>query len=148
MKRITAGVILVLISVLWYAAAQSMEKQLAPAEGGASVSTTLKGKTVRNLQGDDLGTVTEVVKGPGGRVAFAIVDFRASDSARKIIAIPISALSCNEQNCVINASRATMVATPYFTSKSDLAQTPTAADIYLNFGVQPYWTEQRPPRHR
>ncbi len=146
MKKITAGMIVVLILVLWHTAAQSMDKQLELVKGGASVFKTLKGKTVKNLQGDDLGTIAEVVKGPGGRVAFAMVNFRASDSARKIIAVPISALSCDKQDCVINASRATMRATPYFTSKIDLSQRATAADIYLNFGVQPYWSEEGHPK--
>jgi hypothetical protein len=75
-----------------------------------------------------------------------MVNFRASDSVRKIIAVPIGALSCHEEDCVINASRATMRATPYFTSKDDLSQSPTAADIYLNFGIQPYWSEEGLPK--
>ncbi len=134
--------IFMVILVFWYAEAQSMEDRFKPVGEGASVFTTLKGKTVKNLQGDDLGTITEFMKGPGGRVAFAMINFTANDSTQKIIAVPISALLCDEQNCVINASRATMRATPYFTSRDDLSQRATAADIYLNFGVQPYWSEE------
>lgn len=140
MNKIVTAMTLMVMLVFWYAEAQSIEDRFKPIREGASVFTTLKGKTVKNIQGDDLGIITEVVKGPGGRVAFAMVNFSASDSARKIIAVPIGALSCNEQNCVINASRETMRATPYFVSKDDLAKTARAADIYLNFGVQPYWS--------
>ncbi len=142
MNKIMTAMMLMVVLAFWYTGTQSMENHFKPVGERASVFKILKGKTVKNIQGDDLGTITEVVKGPGGRDAFAMVNFRASDSARKIIAIPIGAFSCNEQNCVINASRATLRATPYFTSKDDLSQKATAADIYLNFGVQPYWSEE------
>ena len=142
MKKITAGAILVFIVILVYEAAKSMEDHLTPVSEGTFNVSTLVGKTVKNFQGDDLGTISEFVEGPEGRIAFAMLNYRATDNARKIIAVPIGALFCSEQNCVINASRETVRATPTFVSKDDLARTRMAVDIYLNFGVQPYWGEE------
>ena len=122
-----------------YTAAKSMEDHLTPVSEGISDFNTLIGKTVKNFQGDDLGIISEFVKGPEGRLAFAMLNYRGTDNARKIIAVPISALFCSEQNCVLNASRETVRTTPTFVSKDDLAQTRTAVDIYLSFGVRPYW---------
>ena len=142
MKKMTAGAMLVLTVIFVYTVAKSMEDHLTPVSEGTSNVSTLVGKTVKNFQGDDLGTISEFVKGPEGRIAFAMLNYRAADNARKIIAVPIGALFCSEQNCVINASRETVRTTPTFVSKDDLAQTRTAVDIYLNFGVQPYWSEE------
>jgi hypothetical protein len=140
MEKIIAAAVLVFMFTFGYTAVKSMEDYLTPVSEGISDVSTLIGKTVKNFQGDDLGTISEFVKGPEGRIAFAMLNYRATDNGRKIIAVPISALSCSEQNCVLNASRETVRTTPTFVSKDDLAQTRTAVDIYLNFGVQPYWS--------
>ncbi len=142
MKKVMAGMILVFVLFFVYATAKSMEDHLTPVSKGRSDVSMLIGKTVKNFQGDDLGTISEFVKGPEGRIAFAMLNYRVSDNAQKIIAVPIDALFCNEQTCVVNASREAVRTTPAFVSKNDLAQTITATDIYLNFGVQPYWDEE------
>jgi len=142
MKKMTAGMTLVLTIIFVYSVAKSMEDHLTPVSEGTSNVSTLVGKTVKNFQGDDLGTISEFVKGPEGRIAFAMLSYRATDNARKIIAVPIGALSCGEQNCVLNASRETVGTTPPFVSMDDLAKTRTAVNIYLYFGIQPYWTEE------
>jgi len=142
MKKVVAATIFVFFLGFGLAAAQTLKEHPKRVGEGASNFSMLIGKTVKNIQGDDLGTITEFVKGPKGRIAFAILNFRATDNARKIIAIPIGALSCSEQSCVLNASRESVRATPYFVSKDELAHGATAADIYLSFGVQPYWSEE------
>ena len=137
-----AAVVLVFMFTFGYEAAKSMEDHMTPLSGGTSDVSNLIGKTVKNFQGDDLGIISEFVKGPQGRIAFAILNFRVTDNTRKIIAVPIGALSCGKQNCVLNASRETVGTTPPFVSMDDLAKTRTAVNIYLYFGVQPYWTEE------
>ncbi len=140
MKKIMAAAVLVFMFTLAYAAAKSTEDLMRPVSEGTSDVSKLRGVTVKNFQGDDLGTISEFVKGPGGRIAFDMLNYRVTGNAQKIIAVPIGALSCGEQNCALNASRETVGTTPPFVSKDDLAQTRTAVNIYLYFGVQPYWT--------
>jgi PRC-barrel domain protein len=142
MKKIMVTIVLVFMFAFGYEAAKSMADHMTPLSGGTSDVSNLTGKTVKNFQGDDLGTISEFVKGPEGRIAFAILSYRVTDNTRKMIAVPIGALSCGEQYCVLNASRETVGTTPPFVSMDDLAKTRTAVNIYLYFGVQPYWTEE------
>lgn len=125
-----------------YEAGWSLEDHMIPLSGGTTDIRNLIGKTVKNFQGDDLGTIREFVKGPEGRIAFAILSYGVTENTRKIIAVPIGALSCGQQYCVLNASRETVGTTPPFVSMDDLAVTRTAVNIYLYFGVQPYWNEK------
>ncbi len=143
MKKIVAAIALVFMFAFGYEVANSMADHLTPLSGRTTSDVSnLTGKTVRNFQGDDLGTISEFVKGPEGRIAFAILSYRVTDNTRKMIAVPIGALSCGEQYCVVNASRETVGTTPPFVSMVDLAKTRTAVNIYLYFGVQPYWNEE------
>ena len=142
MKKIMAALALIFMLSFVYEAGWSLENHMMPLSGGTTDITKLTGKTVKNFQGDDLGTIREFVKGPEGRIAFAILSYRVTENTRKIIALPISALSCGQQYCVLNASRETVDTTPPFVSMDDLAATRTAGNIYLYFGVQPYWTEK------
>ena len=142
MEKIMAAIMLVLMFASGYAADKSVDDHLTLLMGGTSGVSNLVGKTVRNFQGDDLGTISEFVKGPEGHTAFAMLNYGVTDNTRKIIAVPIGALSCGKQSCVLNASRETVGTTPPFVSMDDLAKTRTAANIYFYFGVQPYWTEQ------
>ena len=145
MKKIMAGMVLVLMFTFGYGTAKSMEDHITLVSLEASDASKLTGMTVKNFQGDDLGTISEFVKGPDGRIAFAMLNYRVTDNARKMIAVPIGALSCSRENCVLNASKETVRTTPTFVSKEDLAQTRTAVNIYLYFGVQPYWTDAGTP---
>jgi len=148
MKKIITAMVLVFMFTFGYAAAKSTENHMMPVSEGTSDVSKLVGKTVKNFQGDDLGTISEFVKGPEGHIAFAMLSYRVTDNARKIIAVPIGALSCGNENCVLNASRETVGTTPPFVSKHDLVQTRRAANIYFYFGVQPYWTEEGTPSEK
>ncbi|HVP77756.1 MAG TPA: hypothetical protein VMV04_07650 [Thermodesulfobacteriota bacterium] len=142
MKKIMAAMALIFMVSFVYEAGWSLEDHMIPLSGRTTDISNLTGKTVKNFQGDDLGTIRELVKGPEGRTAFAILSYRVTENTRKIIAVPIGALSCGQQYCVLNASRETVGTTPPFVSTDDLAATRTAVNIYLYFGVQPYWTEK------
>jgi len=142
MKKIMAAMALIFMVSFVYEAGWSLEDHMIPLSGRTTDISNLTGKTVKNFQGDDLGTIRELVKGPEGRTAFAILSYRVTENTRKIIAVPIGALSCGQQYCVLNASRETVGTTPPFVSTDDLAATRTAVNIYLYFGVQPYWNEK------
>lgn len=142
MKKIMAALVLVFMLVVGYAVASPMEDRTSPVNERTSDISKLIGKTVKNFQGDQLGTIVELGKGPEGRIAFAMLNCRTTDNVRKIVAIPVGALSCNKEECILNASRETVDTTPPFFSRGDLAQTRRAVNIYLYFGIQPYWSEE------
>ncbi len=145
MKKIMVAIVLISMSLFGYSIVSSRADDMTAGSGVRSDFTKLIGKTVKNYQGDILGTIREFAKGPEGEIAFAMLDYWASDTTRKIVAIPIGALSCGEQACMLNASRETVGTTPIYFSKDDLKDTRTASDIYLYFGLQPFWTEEETP---
>jgi sporulation protein YlmC with PRC-barrel domain len=100
----------------------------------------LIGMSVKNPQGEDVGRIINIVTGPEGRVAFAVLGYWISADTQKRVAVPFGALSCEEQDCVLNATKDTFDAAPIFVSEDDLAERKLAEDIYRYFGVQPYWT--------
>jgi hypothetical protein len=105
-------------------------------------TSTLLGAMVKNPQGEDLGNIADVVTGPEGQVAFAVIALWISDDTQKRVAVPFSTLFCEEQNCILNASKETLDSAPTFVSEDDLIEPKLAEDIYRYFGVQPYWTEE------
>ena len=139
MRRIMIATALVLVLVFGYAVAKSMAHEMMSKSGETS---ELLGTTVKNPQGKDLRIIADVVTGPEGRVAFAVINYWISDDTQKRIAVPFGALSCEGQNCVLNASRDTLDSAPAFVSEDDLAERKLAEDIYRYFGLQPYWTEE------
>ncbi len=143
MIKIVAVMMLIFLFLFGYAVARSVADDIISGSGGRSDVSKLIGKTVRNFQGDVLGTIRKLVKGPEGRIAFAMLNYQESNTTQKTIAIPIGALSHSEQVCVLNASRETVRTTPIFFSEDDLTDTRTAADIYLYYGQHLYWTEER-----
>lgn len=71
MKKIIAATALAFMFAFGYTG-KSMEDHLTRVSEGVSNFSTLIGKTVKNFQGDDLGTISEFVKGPEGTpVSFA-----------------------------------------------------------------------------
>ncbi len=139
MRKITLAIVLVSSLIVGYAVASSMAYGMTSKSGKTS---ELFGASIKTPQGDDLGTITDVVTGPEGRVAFAVLTYWISDDTQKRVAVPFSALSCEGQNCVLNASKDTLDSAPTFVSEDDLVEPRLAEDIYRYFGVQPYWTEE------
>jgi len=142
MRKIMIATALVLALIFGYAAARSMAHEMTSKGREPSEVSKLSGAMVKNPQGEDLGTITDVVTGPEGRVAFAVLSYWISDDTQERIAVPIGALSCEEQNCVLNASKDTLDSAPTFVSEDDLVERKLAEDIYRYFGLQPYWTEK------
>jgi hypothetical protein len=56
-------------------------------------------------------------------------------SLKRGVALPFSVLSCDEQNCVLNASREKFDSAPTFVSEDDLAEPRLAENIYRYFGL-------------
>ncbi len=101
----------------------------------------LAGATVEDSRRDYLGEIVEVLTGPEGHVAFAVLRYWISDDTQARVAVPVEALSCEGQACVLQASREMLESAPPLISKDDLNDPKMAENIYRYFGVQPYWTE-------
>jgi hypothetical protein len=142
MRKIIIVTALVLALIFGYAVAKSMAHEQMSKSAERDEVSRLLGTSIKNPQGEDLGTIADVVIGPEGRVAFAVISYWISDDTQKRIAVPIGALSCEEQNCLLNASKDTLDSAPALVLENDLAERKLAEDIYRYFGIQPYWTDE------
>ena len=142
MKKITLAIVLVSMLIFGYAVAKSMALGIMSKSGETPEVSQLLGKLVKNSQGEDLGTITNVVTGPEGGVAFVVLRYWISNDTQKRVAVPFGGLSCKKQNCVLNTSKEALNSAPVFVFEEDLAEPKLAEEIYRYFGVQPYWTEE------
>jgi hypothetical protein len=142
MGRSTLAVILILALIFGYAVPNVTASGMMEKSGKKSEVSEQLGKGVENRKGEDLGTITDLVAGPEGHIAFAVVSYWISADTQMRVAVPFSALSCEQQKCILNASRETFDSAPTFVLEGDLAEQKLAEDIYRYFGIQPYWTEE------
>jgi hypothetical protein len=142
MRKIIVAGTLALVVIFGYAVTESIPYEMMSKIGETSEPRELIGATIKDSQGEDLGAIIEVVIGPEGRIAFAVLSYWISDDTQKRIAVPLGSLSCEEKDCVLNASKETLDSAPTFVSEYDLAERKLAEDIYRYFGLQPYWTEE------
>jgi len=100
----------------------------------------IKGTHVKNMQGEDLGTLDDFVIGTDGRVGFAILSH-----ADKLVAVPFDAITYNqsEKRFSLNMSKERIESAPAFDKSTDLSRSAWADDIHRYYGVQPYWGEER-----
>ena len=142
MKRVIFAVALVLALIFGFTVAKSIAGGMMSKSGEACEVSKLIGATIKDPQGEDLGVITDVLAGPERRVAFAVVSYWISDDTQKRVAVPIGALSCEEQNCILNGSKDTLDSAPTFFPEDDLVEPKMAGDIYRYFAIPPYWTEE------
>ncbi|MDD3828863.1 MAG: PRC-barrel domain containing protein [Anaerolineaceae bacterium] len=110
-------------------------------------ATTLIGDRVRNMSGEDLGKLEEIMLDmDGGRVAYAVLSFGGVlGMGNKLFAVPWDALTVDTENkeLVLNIDRETLENAPGF-DKDNWPGTETGSqwlvDVYDYYGYEPYWT--------
>lgn len=105
MRKIMIAAALGLVFIFGVSLAKSTGDEMM---SGSGEKSELLGTSVKNALGENLGIITDVVIGPEGRVSFAILTYWISDDTQKRVAVPFGALSCEEQNCVLNANKDTL----------------------------------------
>ena len=103
------------------------------------------GKEVKNTEGEHLGTIKDFVLDSEGRISFAIVSHGGFlGFGEKKVAIPYSALTCDEGNqyytCAVSKDR--FANAPTIEDEAKLHDRSFAEEVYRYFGQQPYWTEE------
>jgi len=100
----------------------------------------IKGSQVKNMQGEDLGTLDDFVIDTDGRVGFAILSH-----ADKLVAVPFDAITYDqsEKRLSLNMSKERIESAPAFDKTTDLSRPAWTDEIYRYYGVQPYWGEER-----
>ncbi len=106
--------------------------------------TKMLGGEVQSQGGRMGGRIDDLVIGyPDGRVAFVVLD--RVPGRETMVAVPFTELSMNGNAYVLNLQEEHLARAPAFLV-SDLNNERKAEEIYLYFGVTPYWTETAAPR--
>lgn len=112
----------------WYARATVWQK-----------CSDLCGKDIRNLNNEDLGTVSECIVDPdGGRLIYGILSYSG-----KLIAVPWAALQIRDDAkfFTLDVTKEQLKNAPGFTKDTypDLLDSRWGADAHKYFRAQPYW---------
>jgi len=109
-------------------------------------ASTLTGDPVKNLAGEDLGKLEELmIDLSSGRVAYAVLSFGGFlGMGDKLFAIPLEALRVDTENEVIilNVNKEMLESAPGF-DKDRWPETSEHAwltDVYEYYGYDPYWS--------
>lgn len=103
------------------------------------------GAQVKNLAGEDLGKIEELIIDPKvGRIAYAILSFGGFlGFGNKLFAIPWSVLALpNDDNTfILNVEKEVLENAPGFNPDNwpDMTDRRWGADIYKYYGYLPYW---------
>jgi len=106
-------------------------------------ASNLIGTTVKNLQGDTLGNITDLTI-RNERVTFAVISHGGvMGVGDKLKLVPIKALTITDnKNATIDISKDKFATAPNFEkSSADFANRQWTEDTYKFYGVQPRWKE-------
>jgi sporulation protein YlmC with PRC-barrel domain len=111
-------------------------------------ASTLAGNSVRNIAGENLGKVDEImIDIPTGRVAYAVLSFGGIlRMGNKLFAVPWSAFTVDEdEQCfILNVERHRLESAPGFDKNNwpDMDDTTWRSDVFRYYGATPYWEDQ------
>jgi hypothetical protein len=103
------------------------------------------GDNVRNLSGEDLGKIEDIMLDvSAARIAYAVLSFGGFlGMGDKLFAIPWEALSLDTENkCfVLDVPKSQLENAPGFDKNNwpDMADRTWGSEIYAHYGHQPYW---------
>lgn len=104
-KIMLPRVVVILALIFGYTVAKSMAHEMMEKSGETSEVSKLLGTTVKNFQGEDLGTITDVVTGPEGRIAFAVLSYWLSADTQMRVAVPFDALFARKKTAFLMLAR-------------------------------------------
>src|SRR5215467_1519529 len=106
-------------------------------------ASTLAGDSVRNMAGDDLGKVDEImIDIPSGQVAYAVLSFGGVlRMGNKLFAVPWSALRVDEdEKCfILDIDKSKLESAPGFDKDNwpDMADQSWGEEIFRHYGARP-----------
>lgn len=109
---------------------------------------TLTGDTVKNLQGEKLGTIKDLMIDTGsGRIAYAVLDFGGFlGIGGKLFAVPWSSFQvATAEKCLkLDTDKKMLEAAEGFDPDNwpDMADRTWGQKVHTHYGATPYWEHQ------
>ena len=127
----------------WGESGKPIAKPMAQNWSKAYDFKKIVGAPVKNQQGEELGTIYDMVVDSQGHVPFAVLShggFLGIDE--KLVAVPFGSLNFDQmgKELFLNSTKEKLDSAPSF-QVSDLSNQKWAGDVYQHFGQHPYWTE-------
>jgi sporulation protein YlmC with PRC-barrel domain len=137
---LTAVVLVAFVSMVPLAYAGGMEKSSLT---GHEKSQFI-GAKVENLQGENLGSIKEVVTNSEGKTTFAILSHGGvMGIGDKEVAVPFEALSyqADTKHFTLDVTKEKLASAPEFKKGADLNDRSAAEEVYRFYGITPRWEE-------
>jgi sporulation protein YlmC with PRC-barrel domain len=112
-------------------------------------ASTMIGDEVRNVEGEDLGNLEEImIDIDSGSIAYAVLSFGGFlGMPNKLFAIPWDALTLDpdEKVFIIDVDKETLENAPAFDKNHwpDMSDKEWGKNIYSYYGFSPYWERER-----
>jgi hypothetical protein len=145
MKRIAILAAVTLVAFAYmviHAYAGGMEKSsVKPQEVSKFISAPVK-----NLQGEELGSIKRIITNAKGNVTFAILSHGGlMGIGDKEFAVPIEALSYkgkgDTKHFTLDMTKERLASAPEFKAGTDLNDRKTAEEVYRFYGLRRHWEE-------
>ena len=123
---------------------------MQPMENVVSSASSLTGNVVRNLEGDTLGQIEELmVDLDDGRVTYAVLSFGGFLGIQeKLVAVPWDALTLDLEahEFILDIEKGKLEGAPGFDKDSwpQMADRKWAQGIHEYYGHRPYWDARAP----
>jgi len=103
----------------------------------------LMGAEVQLPNGEFVGQINDfVIDSSDGRIVFLVL-YNVAGRGDDLVAVPFGTFSGLGENAfVINTSKEQLASAPGFSEFSDLRSPRWAGDVYMYFGLSPYWSEK------
>ena len=109
-------------------------------------ASTLKGSTVRNVAGENIGEIKDLmIDRENGSIAYSVLSFGGFlGMGNKLFAIPLEVLAFDEEKdhqLILNVDKDLLEGAPGF-DKDNWPQDPDEAfisSVYTHYGYEPYW---------
>lgn len=147
MRKITTIIAINMIALVLVFAGAFAADMMGDRSATTQWASNLIGTTVKNLQGETLGTITDLTIS-NDRVTFAVISHGGIlGIGDKLIPVPMNALSIvDNKNATLDISKEKLATAPNFEKNAkkypDFSSREYTEDTYRFYGVQPRWKER------
>jgi|GEM_PF-1725569 len=147
MRKLTTIIVINMIALAIVLTGAFAADMMSDRSATTQWASNLIGTTVKNLQGETLGTITDLTIS-NDRVTFAVISHGGIlGIGDKLIPVPMNALSIiDNKNATLDISKEKLAMAPNFEKNAkkypDFSNRQYTEDTYRFYGVQPYWKER------